>query len=72
MGLFSFTFVFFPQTECIDGYAVNGAGETSTGLIKNNNLIQSLLIVVGFDEIQKKKSFQWSDFYTLTRLLKVC
>lgn len=38
----------------MDGPSVFRTGETSAGLIKNNILIRALLIVVGFDEIQKK------------------
>lgn len=51
MGLFSFTFVFFPQTEC-------RTGKTSAGLMENNILIRPLLMVVGFGEIKKQKKQQ--------------
>lgn len=36
MGLFSFTYIFFPQTKYLDSPSVFSSGETSAGKIKLN------------------------------------
>lgn len=66
-GLFSFTFVFFPQTQCMDGPSAFRSGETHTGLMKNNILIPPLLMVVGFSEIfpKKKKKQQKKNIFSV-------